>query len=59
MDFKKWYDQGKFVPQDKDDLIEINLFMSRVQTDRRMNRVGRDIPVKIKREYSISMEISI
>jgi len=47
---KKWYDQGKFVPQDKDDLIEnLIYFMSRVQTDRRMNRVGRDIPVKNKK----------
>ncbi len=46
---KKWYDSGKFVPQDKEDVINnIIYFLSKIHKRIRVNRVGRDIPLKNK-----------
>ncbi len=46
---KKWYDEGKFVPQNIEDVIDnIVYFMERVSISKRINRVGRDIPTKDK-----------
>jgi len=44
---KKWYDSGKFVPQQMEFIIKnIIYFKERVQPWIRLNRVGRDIPTK-------------